>query len=49
MKYVRFPWPPVVVAHDHKRLAQALHTGSNHDCLSAFFTGFYKNYPFTQD
>ena len=31
MKYVSFPWPPVVVPHDHKRLAQALHTGSNRD------------------
>jgi hypothetical protein len=49
MKYVSFSWPPVVVAHDHKRLAQALHTGSNRDCLSAEVIGCYKTYPFTQD
>jgi hypothetical protein len=40
IKYVSFPWPPVVTAHDHKRLARALHFSGSY--------WRYKNYPYTQ-
>jgi hypothetical protein len=36
-----FPWPPVVAAHDHKKLARALHSSGSY--------WLYKRYPYTQD
>jgi hypothetical protein len=30
MKYVSFPWLPVVAAHDHKKLARALHNSASY-------------------
>jgi hypothetical protein len=29
VKLVSFPWPSVMATHDRKRLARALHAGSN--------------------
>jgi hypothetical protein len=41
MKYISFPWPPVVAAHNRKRLERALQ--SSRIYLSQ------KNYPYTQN
>jgi hypothetical protein len=41
IKYVSFPWHPVVAAHDRNRLARAPHNRGSY--------WLYKNYPYTQD
>ena len=39
MKYIGFPWPPVVAAHDRKRLPE--------HCIAAEGYWLQKNYPYT--
>jgi len=41
MKCVGFPWPPVVAAHNRKRLGWAYHSRCNY--------WLQKNYPYNQD
>ena len=41
MKYVSFPWPPVVAPHDRKTLAQAFHSSGSY--------WLYPNCPYTRD
>ena len=40
LKYISFPWPPVVAVHDHKWYARALQNNGIY--------WLHKNYPYTQ-
>jgi hypothetical protein len=41
INYVMFRWPPALIAHDCKRLAQTLHSSGSY--------WFKEKYPYTQD